>query len=190
LSSFAAFFFVTLVLLCAPGPTNALLAIGGAQRGVFASLPLLWAELAGYSLAVALIHLVLQPVLQALPLLETGLKLLFAAYVIWQAVLAWGRAIQLDPAARPITMTNLFVTTLLNPKAFGFALGIIPFQEPGVALYILTFLLLVCLSGFVWTCIGAFATELGGERGRRTVGMLGSVTLFGFAVLILSSVMR
>jgi threonine/homoserine/homoserine lactone efflux protein len=189
-SSFSAFFLVTIVLLSAPGPTNALMAIAGAQRGAVASLPLIGAELAGYSLAVALIHLALQPLLQAFPLLQTGLKLLFSAYVIWQAILAWGRAIQLDRNANPITMTNLFVTTLLNPKAFGFALGIIPFQDGNVLLYIATFLALVCFSGFLWICIGAFARGLGGERGRKTVGILGSLTLFGFAALILSSLAR
>ncbi len=189
-SSFPAFFLVTIVLLSAPGPTNALLAIGGAQRGVLAALPLLGAELAGYSLAVALIHLVLQPVLHAFPLLETILKLVFAAYVTRQAVLAWGRAFQLDPAARPITLTSLFLTTLLNPKAFGFALGIIPFSDDTIALYIAAFLALVCLSGFLWICIGAFAAGLGGARGRKAIGISGSITLFGFAVLIVSSVVR
>ena len=42
------FVFAILSLLCTPGPTNTLLTVGAAARGLRASLPLLIGELFGY----------------------------------------------------------------------------------------------------------------------------------------------
>ena len=61
------FILAVLTILGTPGPTNTLLATGGAVDGVGRSLPLLLGELTGYLVAIAVIRVVLGPVIAAYP---------------------------------------------------------------------------------------------------------------------------
>ena len=67
-----------LALLATPGPTNALLALAGARRGVGAALPLVPVEMVAYLAVIAPLLLWGAPVVAALPVLKPALAWLAA----------------------------------------------------------------------------------------------------------------
>jgi threonine/homoserine/homoserine lactone efflux protein len=87
-----------------------------------------------------------------------------------------------------VTPRQIFVTTLLNPKAIVFALGIVPFGAGwGVwPTYMLGFLLLLVLVAAAWIAAGVM---LGGAAGRRgwngAVPRVGAAAVGSFALLLL-----
>ena len=91
------------------------------------SARLIPAEVLGYIIAITVWGTLIDTVSATLPILPTLLKLLSAFYIIFLAVKLWKTAnVQLDlnqPAIRP---RELFVATLLNPKALLFASAIFP----------------------------------------------------------------
>jgi len=72
-----------LAVLAAPGPTNALLAMSGAMRGVRRSLVLAPAVAAGYLISVTLLRLALGPAIAAAPVAGRILRLLIGAYLFF-----------------------------------------------------------------------------------------------------------
>lgn len=52
------------------------------------------------------------------------------AYLLWLAVRLWQRGGDTLARGALVTPGQVFVTTLLNPKALVFALGIVPFGAP------------------------------------------------------------
>jgi hypothetical protein len=74
-----AFLSAVLALLLAPGPTNTLMALAGAQAG-FGLLPV---ELLGYLTTILPLTWLGAPLLARWPVLATGLKVLAAAWVLW-----------------------------------------------------------------------------------------------------------
>jgi hypothetical protein len=105
------------VILATPGPTNTLMATSGAVSGIRHSLHLLLGEIAGYLLAIYAVRLVIGPLVGQFPLLATVLKIAAAIYIIHLAVTLWHRRIERDGNAPAVTLTDVFITTLLNPKA-------------------------------------------------------------------------
>jgi threonine/homoserine/homoserine lactone efflux protein len=180
----------SLLLLVLPGPTNALLAVGGSQRGFLGSLPLLAGEVAGYGLAIAVIHLTLQPALQQMPDLNTLIKVLFSAFVLFLAFRLW-RSTGTE-ASHPtfIGFRALFVTTLLNPKAFGFALVILPFDSPSLVFYLAALIVLMLVSGAIWIAMGAWVTAPGGPVSRMFLTKSAAVLMSFFAIAMLAAVAR
>jgi len=83
-----AFAAASLVLLVAPGPTNALLAAAGATSGRDA-FSLLAAEAAGYVIAVGSLVLLVGPVLAAAPIVVIALKCIAAAWLFWSGLSLW-----------------------------------------------------------------------------------------------------
>ena len=69
------FLFAVLALLLAPGPTNTLIGLAGAQHGLHRVARLIPAELAGYLTAIVPVALLGGQVLASAPGLATGLKL-------------------------------------------------------------------------------------------------------------------
>jgi threonine/homoserine/homoserine lactone efflux protein len=179
-----------LTLLGTPGPTNTLLATSGAMAGTKRSLPLLIGEIAGYLIAIAVLRLVLGPVFAAYPPVGVALKLAVAAYLAWIAIRLWLRGVELTEAARTVTLSNVFVTTLLNPKALIFSLSIIPTEHPELVWYIAGFTAMVIAAGFSWIVIGHVAGRAAGDRHAVIVPRVASVALIGFAVLIVASAFR
>ncbi|MEN9894770.1 MAG: hypothetical protein RIR97_622 [Pseudomonadota bacterium] len=173
----------SLLLLVLPGPTNALLAVGGSQRGFLGSLPLL-------ALAIAVIHLTLQPALQQMPDLNTLIKVLFSAFVLFLAFRLWRSTG--TGASHPtfIGFRALFVTTLLNPKAFGFALVILPFDSPSLVFYLAALIVLMLVSGAIWIAMGAWVTAPGGPVSRMFLTKSAAVLMSFFAIAMLAAVAR
>ena len=112
-------------LHAAPGPTNALLAAVGAERGVVRGVPAMLLVPLGYALAIA-------GWLSLTVLLVPGSPALLAAWQIVAAAIlfffAWRFWRENSTSAGRDVATNarLFVTTLLNPKALILAIMLMP----------------------------------------------------------------
>jgi threonine/homoserine/homoserine lactone efflux protein len=179
------FFLAVATILATPGPTNTLMATSGATSGIARSWPLLIAEIAGYLIAILLIRAVLAPIVHAYPAIGIALKVAVALYLIWLATKLWRRPLALDTDTRSITFTNVFITTLLNPKALIFALTVFP-QENSTAL-------LWCFAAFAATVIAAgggwivFGRLLKGAAGSHAglIPKIAAVAMVGFAGFIL-----
>ena len=182
------FALAVLAVLGTPGPTNSLLATAGATAGLRRSLPLIAAEAAGYTLAILTIGLLLGPVLAGAPLLATALRIAVGAYLLLLAVRLWRRGGAALATGAVITPRQVFVTTLLNPKAIVFALGILPFAA-GQAVwppYLLGFLVLLIAVATAWISTGALLGAAAGRRGwGRAVPRVGAAAVGGFAVVML-----
>ena len=156
-----------LSLLAVPGPTNTLLATSGASVGWLRSLHLLAAELCGYMLSIALLRELLGPLMLAMPIVGTTLRIAVAVYLIYLAVLLWrhGRRELGDRA--PVTFPRVLITTLLNPKAIIFASALLPLEVNGLDLvpWLAVLALLIAAIGATWIAIGV---SLG--RGLEGVG--------------------
>ena len=105
-----------------------LLTVGAAARGFRASLPLLLGELAGYLIVVVPLATIAGSLLEGRPALAIALRLAAALWVLFLAIRLWRvSAVQKSPdSASPVTIGQVFVTTLLNPKAPIIGLVIMP----------------------------------------------------------------
>lgn len=123
------FFIVAiLALLLTPGPTNTLLTVGAAARGFRSSLSLLIGELAGYLVVVVPLATVAASLLEGRPALAVALRLAAALWVLFLAIRLWHvSASETTPDnASPVTVGQVFLTTVLNPKAPIIGLVIMP----------------------------------------------------------------
>lgn len=143
-----------LALLITPGPSNALLALAGAQRGLRAALHLIPTVLLCYLVVVVPLALFGAHLLHGLPILRpivTGLA------ALWVARLALGLWTLPSPTAQStpsVGTRQIAITTLLNPKALIFGLVLIPASaDPWRALAI--FAALVPLASVIWLALGA-----------------------------------
>lgn len=181
------FMLAVLTLLGTPGPTNTLLATSGALVGVRGSLLLLVGELSGYLVAIAAIRIVLGPVFATHPLVGAALKVAVAIYLGWIAAKLWLRGARLAGPASAVTLPNIFLTTLINPKALIFALSIIPAAHPRLIWFFLAYGLSVVGVGFCWIMVGRAIGATAGERHAGLVPRIASVALAGFAGVIFAS---
>lgn len=184
------FVLTVLVILGTPGPTNTLLATSGAAVGWRRSLVLLPAEGAGYLISILFLGLVLGPMVAASPSIAMALRLMVGAYLFLLSFRLWRRGTVLaDERAAMVRPAQVFVTTLLNPKAIIFALGVVPFGSPHVAFYLLGFLVMAAAVGFSWvvvgTAMGHVARAAGGHD--RLVPRVGGAVICAFALVIVIS---
>jgi len=157
----AAFAATCLALLLAPGPTNTLMAVAGAQGGLARPLRLLPAELAGYLCALVPLGLVGESLLTRWPQAAEALALLAALWVLLLARHLWRRPSAGTDSA-PVGAGRVFVTTLLNPKALIFGLVLMPTPlDAGYGQHLAVFGLLVALVALAWGSAGALT-----RRGR------------------------
>ncbi len=182
------FVLAVLALLATPGPTNTLLATAGAAAGFRHALPLVPAETAGYLISISLIGYLLGPVVAASPALGLTLRLLVGLYLLHVAWKLWRGAA--SPAAGDgiVTPARVFLTTLLNPKAIVFALGIVPLQAEAGWLYLAAFAGLTAGVALGWIGVGALmgrAAEAAGRTGL--VPRVGAAAVSAFAVMLLTA---
>jgi threonine/homoserine/homoserine lactone efflux protein len=180
------FLLAVALILATPGPTNTLMATSGAVSGIRHSLHLLLGELLGYLIAIYTVRLIAGPILEQYPTLATALKVAVALYLVFLAVRLWRRPIVIDEAAPPVTLANVFVTTLLNPKALIFALTVFPHEADLLLSRTLGFCALVVAAGGGWIVFGALLKGLSGPRAGY-IPRVASVVLIGFAGFILRS---
>lgn len=155
-------FFIGLVItiLLTPGPTNTLLASSGIQVGIRKSFRLIPAEALGYLISITLWGALIGTVSAHLPLLPIILKLFSASYIIFLAIKLWRTANVEQSFNQPtIRASELFLATLLNPKALLFASAIFPtiawVKVDYYVAHMLAFLCLIVPIAFFWTFIGS-----------------------------------
>lgn len=173
-----------LTVLGTPRPTNTLLATGGATVGFRRALVLVPAEAAGYLIAISAIGLALRPFVTAHPSVGLVLRLVVGAFLVVLAVRLWrGGGTVIETGAEAISPWQVFLATLLNPKAIIFALGVIPFEAPRPWLYMVGFPLPLLAVGPAWIAAGM-------GRAARTMGWwklvprIGTASVAGFAAVL------
>lgn len=179
------FVFAALLLLFTPGPTNTLLGWSGAVSGIGRSLPLLLAELLGYTVAIGSMLVVAEPVLQRAPQLEPVLASAVGCYVYYLAWKLWRRPADGCAQVTTISARQVFMVTLLNPKALVFALTLLPGGDAPLYWYCLALVVCILTAGFCWILLGHV---LGAALGRDRLGLFNrcsSVLLAGFASYII-----
>jgi threonine/homoserine/homoserine lactone efflux protein len=155
-------FFIGLVvaILLTPGPTNTLLASSGIQVGIRKSFRLIPSESFGYLISITFWGFLIGKISTELPLLPTILKLFSASYIIYLAIKLWRTAnIEVSFNQPTIRARELFIATLLNPKALLFASAIFPpIAWVNIDYYVshmLVFMLLIVPIAFFWTFLGS-----------------------------------
>jgi len=167
--SYSVFALAVLALLLTPGPTNTLLALSGAGRGVRASLPLMIGEIAGYLLVILALAVLFSDFLKMHTGLAQAIKLCAAIWVAFLAVRLWTLPSS-APIGEAITPRRVFVTTCLNPKGLIVGLVLLP-QAPLTQIwpYILLFSALVAFAALVWLFAGALLIRHAGQSSPRLV---------------------
>lgn len=163
----AAFVSSVLALLLAPGPTNTLIGLAGAQRGLRGVVRLLPWELAGYLTTVLPLTWLGAQVLAAWPDAALALKLAAAGWILVVAVRLWSAGTQAADAPA-VTPRQVYVTTMLNPKALVFGLVLLPpAGTEAFPLRLGIFCLLVAGVALLWGGSGALTRMIGATAGGR-----------------------
>lgn len=167
--TYSTFLFAVLALLLAPGPTNTLVALAGAQIGLRSLRRLLPAELIGYLTAVVPAAWFGTMMIELWPPATVVLKLVAAAWVMYLAIGLWG-ARSAVVRNDEVTAKRVYITTALNPKAFIVAFVLLP--SPTDAQF-LPKLVLFCVTAsgvaLLWSAFGTVAQPRVGGSNRLTV---------------------
>ena len=186
------FALAVLAVLATPGPTNTLMAVAGATQGVSKGLKLIPAEVAGYLTSISLLIFIFQPVLAALPLAATVLRIGCGSYLAILALTMWRASSRDAGQTSLVSFQRVFITTLLNPKSLIFAFQIFPTGGIRLTLSFLGAFALICVAAAtMWICIGAtlrLRTQafLTGVAIRRFT----AIVLGLFAILFLATAIR
>lgn len=180
------FALTVLAILAMPGPTNSLIATAGAHAGFRRALRLVPAEAVAFVIAILAIGTLLRPLLLHLPWLAPLLRLGVGAYLFVLAVGLWRNKAAALAAGPLVGQRQVFVATLLNPKAIVFALGIVPFGAPALWRYLVGFVLLMSVAATAWIGLGA-TLGAAADRGGRShlVPRFGAATVAAFAVILM-----
>lgn len=182
------FALAVLTILGTPGPTNTLLATSGATVGIRRSLALIPAETAGYLISILTLGLVLGPIVAANPMVALALRTAVGLYLLWLAVKLWRKGGLMLGTGRVVTPPQIFVTTLLNPKAIVFALGVVPFGAASVWPYMAGFVVMLAAVALGWIALGAVIGGVAGKRGLTgLVPRVGAAAVASFALLIMAA---
>ncbi|CAJ0812728.1 hypothetical protein LMG19087_01539 [Ralstonia wenshanensis] len=176
--------YVSLVLII-PGPTNTLLLSSGLKVGVRRTSPLIAVEALGYVTSISLWGFFLTALSVSQPWLPAVVKLLSSAYILYLAAKIWRQSGALqDVAANPVSLRDVFVTTLMNPKALLFASTLFPlaaFQSAAdFGRTIATFLVVLVPIAIGWSYLGMLLTA------RRTWASHTPKLLRGAALVLLT----
>lgn len=130
LLAFCAFAAITSIT---PGPNNIMMLASGVNHGFVRSMPHLAGISSGFSFMVLAMGLGMHAVFVAVPVLQSVLKYLGAAYLLW---LAWRLATSAPMSstqttvAKPITFWGAAAFQWVNPKAWVMALGAVTAYLP------------------------------------------------------------
>ncbi len=171
-----------LALLAAPGPTNTLIATSAAAVGWVRSLPLLAAELAGYAIAIAVLICAVGDVVAKSPAFGAALSALVCTYLLYLAAKLWRQGGVELSAGVPASVTDVLLTTVVNPKGIVLAFSLLPSPFPVETEAVLTWggalALAIAASGALWLAIGAaLKRSLPGSLGSCLVCRGGAVAL-------------
>lgn len=186
--TFLQFTLAILLLLCTPGPTNTLMALGGYARGWARALPLVGGELAGYLVVIIPVASLAAPFFDTYPEASLLAKLAAGSWVLYLSYRLWSSGRKAGEGAE-ISVRQIFVTTVLNPKALLIALVIMPHAGLAALMpWIALFAALVLLAANGWILFGRLM-----RRAERfeikplLVHRVAAVCLFLFAMVLASS---
>lgn len=189
--TFPVFVSAILAILLAPGPTNTLMSVAGAQSGLRRVVRLLPAELLGYLTAILPLTYLGAELLGRYPDGAIALKVAAAAWVMFLAVKLWEQRGDAGGSSE-VTARRVYVTTMLNPKALIFGLVLFPAPaNPQYAPKLGLFILLVMAVAMAWGTAGTL-TQIGGGGHRRlqTIQRLASIWLAVVSVTLLAGALR
>ena len=126
MTDYLSFSLAAIALLAVPGPTNAVLAAAGATVGLRPSLVLLCGAIGGYLVAIGALTQVVPPLLAGNPAAPVVAKALASVYLVWLAMRLWRDPGDAGVTDSKISTSDVFLTTLLNPKSLIFAFVIFP----------------------------------------------------------------
>jgi threonine/homoserine/homoserine lactone efflux protein len=175
-----------LLLLVVPGPTNTLLATSGATVGFRRSMPLLLGELVGYISAILLIQAVLYPAAARTPSIALMMRAAAGVYLALLAFRLWTTPLKVARAV--ISVRQVFITTLLNPKALAFAVLIVPFGSARFSAYLGLFVTMVPAIGSLWITVGYFLGQRTHVSYLSLIPKAASVILAMFSIILIGSV--
>jgi threonine/homoserine/homoserine lactone efflux protein len=179
---------LVVTILLTPGPTNTLLASSGIHAGFRKSFYLIPAEALGYLLAISFWGILIGKISTHLPALPNILKLFSACYILYLAIRLWRTAEVADSLSQfTIRARELFLATLLNPKALLFASAIFPViawqNSYYYVVHMLMFIGLLIPIAVLWTFFG---TLLGRNNNRwlnqKNMQKTASLVLMSFSV--------
>lgn len=161
------FLSATLALLIAPGPTNTLMALSGAQSGPRPMVRLIPAELLGYLTMILPLVALGASAIDTWPAVTTALKLIAAIWIAILAVRLW-RTSDTMRGEDHISARRVYVTTVLNPKALIFGVILLPpLGDPALPLRLTVFTTMVVTVAIGWTLAGTL-TRTGQKSHART----------------------
>ena len=164
-------FIVAVVLLLAtPGPTNTVMATGGAVNRGEPPWSFMLAELGGYLAIVFTSRLVLLPLIDVHPGAGVVLKCRRGRLsCLGRPSSCGGHGSAADPTAGRISARMVFVTTFLNPKGLVFAVAVIPRNSPALPCLLPRVRRAACLSsGFAGSLPDGRSGVLSGSHAART----------------------
>lgn len=149
-----AFIAGVLALLLAPGPTNTLMGLAGAQGGLSRVIRLIPAELAGYATSILPLSFLGAELIQTLPGFGLVLKVAAAVWIAVLAIKLW-TAFLLGEEGKDTSAKQVYVTTCLNPKALVFSLVLLPpLQSAEFPQHLLVFAVMVIGVALTWGGLG------------------------------------
>jgi threonine/homoserine/homoserine lactone efflux protein len=115
-----------------PGPNNLMLMASGANYGLRRTLPHMFGISLGHAFMVLVVGLILLQLFDRFPVLNTVLKMLSVAYMLW---LAWKIAHAAPPGekktgGKPFTFLQAAAFQWVNPKAWSMAITAISGYAP------------------------------------------------------------
>jgi threonine/homoserine/homoserine lactone efflux protein len=173
-------------VLLTPGPTNTLLFLAGSRDGLRRSLRLIGAEWVGYIIAIGIWCAFLALAAAVAPGAPTVARACAAVYIAYSALKLWRTAPQAGQAGSTgIGPRNLFLVTLLNPKAFFFATVVFPPLAAGSAAILRAYMIFSSLLipiAALWISMGATVLAYPSATPRQPlVHRIASVVLFAFS---------
>lgn len=177
-----------------PGPNNMISAASGAAFGFRRTLPQIWGVVLGFPLMVLAVGFGLGSLFTALPWLHVTLKVvgaLYLLYLAWKIANAGGPHAD-DAIAAPLTLIQSALFQWVNPKAWTFALSVVPaFTTVGGDL-VAEVLLIALVMGVVtfpalslWAGFGVVLSRtLSSERQHRIVNLVMAALIAASVVML------
>jgi len=158
---YTALFTFALVTVITPGPNNLMLMASGANFGFRRTVPHMFGIGIGMPVLVFLVGVGIMQLFEAFPIIDTALKVLSVAYLLY---LAWKIANAAPPEAaqaegRPLTFLQAAAFQWVNPKAWTMALSAITLYATSRDLAALlwvagTYAMVSLVSTTSWTALG------------------------------------
>lgn len=144
------------LILAVPGPTNALLSASGGTKDLRHAAALIVAEVVAYLTAIAVLRAAGGWAIAVIPGLGPVLQASIAVYLLVVAWQLWKSGTVAAAAESPVGPREIFLVTLMNPKALLFAYGILPATLDGViaAQHAVVFVLTTATVATAWILIG------------------------------------